>query len=650
MSDKKSSDIERLKHKLAQADAVAAQKSNFLATMSHEIRTPMQAVYGYLELIEQEEPGEKILHMARTARQAASGLLEILDDILDFAKMDAGQMPLDDFEVPIRTLVRGLNEALAVKVQGKTVELKDDIAEEVPFVIEGDPKRLRQVLMNLCGNAIKFTQEGSVTIRVTTDTQHIKPRGQKTALRFEVIDTGMGMSQDVADRLFRPFTQADNSTSRRFGGTGLGLSIAKKLIDLMEGKIGVISEQGRGSIFWFEIAAVAVATDAKQIAGNLPNLDGLSILSVEDHPQGAQEIKRTLESMGAHVDLCVSYAEAVQAAIQRPFDVALVDQGLPDGNGVDLIRELQDLRPFMGVIMYTVRDDAGLQHTLQSLGAAYVTKPASRLGLGEAVQTAAGKALRRDDLPIQKLLIAEDTPLVQDVLKQQLAQLGCDAVMAENGQEAWAMVQQEEYGLIITDLHMPEMDGYEFVQKIRTHKNKGKSHLPVIVMTADVQLNQRQVYTKHGFDECLLKPVSLGQLRRLLMRWGLITEGAIPETVIAEQKEKNENAPYFDRAALEAQMGSINEGIIKLLNSFLEMTAPQITELQSFVAQNDTQKAIELAHSLKGAAWSAGAKRLGNEAAAIQSAGENNRLKQSDAANLPDIFKQTEKEILALQK
>ena len=206
---------ENLKLAAAQADALSEQKSNFLATISHEIRTPMQSVYGLLEMIELEKPSANILTMAQTARNSASGLLEILDDVLDFAKMDADQMELDHFEVPVRTLARGIIEAMSVRVVGKKIALKDDIAGDVPFVIVGDPKRLRQIIVNLMGNAMKFTKEGSVSIRVTRGGAALPAPSHGLVLRFEIIDTGIGMSEDVAVRLFRPFSQADNSTSRR---------------------------------------------------------------------------------------------------------------------------------------------------------------------------------------------------------------------------------------------------------------------------------------------------------------------------------------------------------------------------------------------------------------------------------------------------
>lgn len=640
--------IEELQQHLAQADASAQQKSNFLATMSHEIRTPMQSVYGLLELIEQEKPDSNIMSMVQTAKSSASGLLEILDDILDFAKMDADQMTLDAFEVPLRTLAYGINEAMAVKIQGKPVDLKDDITKDVPFVVMGDPKRLRQIILNLMNNAIKFTHKGTVTIKITKECHHIKLEKNQVGIRFEIIDSGIGMSEEVAAKLFTPFTQADNSTSRKYGGTGLGLSICKKLVEMMGGQIGVISQHGLGSTFWFEIPTVEISTDAQ--IKDMPKLDGLSILSVEDHPQGAKEIMRSLQSMGAKVENCATYAEGLELAIRRPFDVIIIDQGLPDGLGLDLMRELMSIRPFTGYIMYTVREDAGLQHTLQSLGATYLTKPASRLGLGEAVQDAASKVQKMSIEGPTKLLIAEDTLSVRDVLQRQLKKLGVEAKFVENGAQAIEAIQTGEYGILLTDLHMPEMDGYEVINKIREEDKKINRHFPVIALTADIQMSHRQIYMSHGFDECLLKPVSLGQFQRLLVRWGLLAEGSNDILNLAHPPTPNTNTNTSEKSALDyeainTQMGSLDEGAIEMLGMFIDMTRPLIEKISIAQTKNDFLDLNETAHSLKGAARSACANILGEFASELQNASNVRQDRPDLVEHIIEEFKRVEDEI-----
>lgn len=648
MSNKKPT-IEELQRDLARADAAADQKSNFLATMSHEIRTPMQSVYGLLELIEQEKPDSNIMTMVQTAKGSASGLLEILDDILDFAKMDADQMALDHFEVPVRTLARGINEAMAVKVQGKPIDLLDDIAEDVPFVVLGDPKRLRQIIMNLMGNAMKFTKQGAVTIKITKNCTHITPPKDGVGLRFEIIDTGIGMSEEAAGRLFTPFMQADNSTSRKYGGTGLGLSICKKLVEIMGGKIGATSQEGVGSIFWFEIPTQEVSTD-NNASLNMPDLEGISVISVEDHPQGAKEIKRSLESMGAHVESCPTYAEALELMIRRPFDVAIIDQGLPDGLGLDLIREVTEIRPFMGLIMYTVRDDAGLQHTLQSMGVDYLTKPASRMGLGETVLDAASKVIKMNIDGPTKLLIAEDTESVRDVLRRQLKIIGVEATFVENGEEALKSVLSNEYGILLTDLHMPEMDGYEVVENIRAEDKKQGRHFPVIALTADVQMSQRQVYMYHGFDECLLKPVSLGQFRRLLIRWGLLDNNtlSLEQSPQAEPKAQNAKAA-IDQDAIIKQMGGLNADTIEMLGMFIDMTAPLVEKINAAQTMHNFHDLKEHAHSLKGAARSACANILGDYASELQDSAELKKDRPDLVENIKAEFERVRLEIEGLK-
>ncbi len=602
---------------LTAMEQAAEMKSNLLATMSHEIRTPMQSVFGFLELIAEEKPEQKILDMVATARSSASDLLEILDDVLDLAKLDADKMDLDNFEIPIRTLSFGTIEALEVKKFGASVDLLTDIQKDVPFVVKGDPKRLRQILINLMGNSLKFTREGSITLHISTKCQHIKIPNDQIGLRFEVVDTGIGMTDEACSRLFKPFMQADNSTTRQFGGTGLGLSICKKLVGLMGGKIGVYSKQGMGSTFWFEIPTQEVDTDNTTM--DLPSLDGMAILVVEDHPKAVVEITNSLKSMGADVSSCTNYAEGLELVKRRPFDAAVIDHNLPDGYGLNLLRDINDIRPYCGLVMYTVHDDYSIQNALRSLGATHLVKPASRAGLGEAVKGVVKQITGQKIEGPQKILIAEDTEAVRTILDQQLKKLGIEADFVENGRLALEALETGEYGILFTDLHMPEIDGYAVIKSIRTLEEDDE-RFPVIVLTADVQMAQRQTYMELGFDECLLKPISLAQVRRLMMRWGLLPD-ALPqpnETPKEQSKKQISSMDAIDFSELENMLGALDDSAIEMMEMFQDMTEPLITDLQSAYDGQDWHQFSEIGHSLKGSARSIGALKLGEICATIE--------------------------------
>lgn len=638
----------------AAADAAAQAKSAFLATMSHEIRTPMQTIFGMLELMKEEESVQRMHGMINGAQQSANGLLGILDDILDLAKVDAGKMTLDAFEVPIRALISGLAESMDAKRRENNLYLNIVFADTVPEIIICDPKRLRQILTNLISNALKFTEKGGVTIRVTTTPKHLKGEPSDVPLRFEVIDTGSGMTHETASRLFQPFTQADNSTTRRFGGTGLGLSIAHRLVELMRGQIGVNSEPHKGSTFWFEIPTVKTETHT---AVNLPDLTGLSVLAVEDHPDNQRELNTILQHMKADVIAVSTAADAIDLATKRPFDVALVDYGLPDGDGLQLMKKLHEIRRFMGLILYTIKNDYAILQACKFMGATHLEKPASHLTIGEAIKGAA-RRVRPISAKPQKLLVCEDNESVRDIIQRQLSKLGLDADFVENGVLGWETIQRGEHTVVITDLHMPSMDGYGLVKTIRAHEEQQQAQgqtverLPVIAMTADVQLVHQQVYLQYGFDECLLKPVSLGQLRQLLVRWGVIEEkmdeSAIENTSDPVTTTTVSSEPVslvspsgdmiFDRVMAEQQFGTFDAEAVDMVKMFIRMSTPQIADMHKAFAERDLIKLKNIAHSLKGAARSACCVELGNIAEVVQLHATNAIITDEDMQNLQSCF------------
>jgi two-component system, sensor histidine kinase and response regulator len=342
-----------------------------------------------------------------------------------------------------------------------------------------------------------------------------------------------------------------------------------------------------------------------------------------------------------------SCSAALELVAHTPFDVVVVDNGLPDGDGVQLLRDISRLRPFMGLILYTVYDDYAVQQICKSVGAAYLSKPASRLGLGEAVKGAAKQTSKISFDKPKRLLICEDTESVRDILQRQLKVIGVTADFAENGQIGWDIIKRGEHGLIITDLHMPEMDGYGLINAIREDNEKTGNHLPVVVMTADVQLAHQQTYLKYGFDECLLKPVSLGQMRQLFVRWGLLQENENTANTDATQAIDNKTELSQEVASLPMgnpetpmpdhnlalptsgksvidpvmaidQLGAFDADALDMVQMFVTMTKPQIAEITQSFADMDWLKLKLVAHSLKGGARSACCPRLGDVAETLQ--------------------------------
>jgi signal transduction histidine kinase/CheY-like chemotaxis protein/HPt (histidine-containing phosphotransfer) domain-containing protein len=659
------------------AESAMLAKSEFLATMSHEIRTPLNGILPLLDIVLGMPLQPTQRDYLATAHKSAQELLRIVDDILDYSKVEAGKLELEKVGFNLRELMDNVLRLMEKPAEAKGLTLRVVVDDDVRAGVRGDPVRVRQILSNLVGNAIKFTERGGVSVRVSR-------RGDSTThheLLFAVRDTGIGLAPEQAARLFQPFTQADASVTRRYGGTGLGLTICKKLVDLMGGKIGVRSEAGRGSVFWFSVPFEKLPGD---IPGARRDLTGLrTVLACGD--AYAQRAMPMLAGVGLETTHVTSTAAALMrlrqvAPLGRAFsyELLVVDASTLDGDATALLRnvlrdpKLSNLRVLAlgGVVESDPRiaalgrdaDDTSLRSALQTLfGMPERGRPQPLLGgrIKESANTAE-RQLRG------LVLLVEDHPVNQQVAHRLLERLGLKVETAGHGAEALEKIKQRHYDLVLMDCQMPVLDGYSATRRLREREQRETiPRLPVIAMTAHAMAGDRERCLEAGMDDYLTKPLDRVLLAETLARWlgagrepvhadSAITAHAEAEAAVATAPPRAAAAVQSAAAAIdtvamldEATLADLEEimgdEVRGLVQAYLHDGDARLLALRVAADRKDAVEVGKLAHSLKSASANVGAKVLSAEAKAVEHDARNGTLADPDArvAALEKLYAQT---------
>ncbi len=632
------------------AESANRSKSEFLARMSHEIRTPMNGVLGMTELLLGSSLPGKQRHFAETIQNSAEALLALINDILDFSKIEAHKLELEVAEFELRDAVESVIDLLAIRANGKEIELLCDLKPGMNTLVKGDATRLRQILMNLVGNAIKFTEDGEVVVRASS-----RELGANfSEFRFEVSDTGIGIRSESQSLIFELFSQEDGSTTRRYGGTGLGLAISKQLVELMGGEIGVESVHGQGTTFWFTVGLETVERHAQtSVLDDLDDVDSLKVLVVDDNRTNREILEHQFadwnifpDSLDNGVDALVALQAARDAG--EAYDLAVLDWHMPGMDGLQLARKIRSNPEFDNlrlVMLSSAAADDGGQSILKAGINAYTSKPvrfarlrecvlgAMRAETGRPYEPQSENLVSDDDtlrLRGRRILLVEDNPVNREVATSMLKGIQCHVEEAVNGREAVDKIRQSHFDLVLMDCEMPIMDGYAATTAIRSQETRQAraERVPIIALTAHAQPEDRRRCLATGMDDYLSKPFSMVDLRSIVGRW--LSSGS---TVADDSERPQLAAPPANEAtviramALEA-IQSLDPGqgdalVLKVIKVYEENSAELISVLADAFNTGSAEEIRKTAHALKSSSGNVGAERFADMCRDIEQAAKN---------------------------